>query len=199
MALSETSIANMALAKIGAKRINNIETDSSLEAIQCRTHFEQTRDALLRSFEWPFATARVELSEDATAPDFEWSHQYILPDDFLRLVSDYEDDATDLADERHTIEGERLLSNSSASKIRYIRRITDVTKFDALFVEALVLQLALKLLHPLAGTSNTTLNLKQGLMQELGIALSKARTVSRQENNTSGRSDWNLARLGRTG
>ena len=69
-AYSETLICNLALARLGAKRINTIEeTDASVQAVQCRTHYEHTRDALLRSHLWRFAIKRAELSED-TEEDF---------------------------------------------------------------------------------------------------------------------------------
>ncbi|GAH18067.1 unnamed protein product, partial [marine sediment metagenome] len=151
MALSETKICNQALAKIGSKRLNNLDTDSTLQAVQCRTHYETTRDSLLRSHFWRFASARATLSQDATDPDFEWDNQFILPNDFLRLKSIY--DGTTGQNTRHTvaIEGQRLLTNEDTCEIRYIKKVTDPTGFDPLFVELLVLRLALKLVGALAG------------------------------------------------
>ena len=66
MAISNTSICNLALADVGIKRINNFENslESSSQAIACRLHFEPTRDALVRSHYWRFASARQSLSQD---------------------------------------------------------------------------------------------------------------------------------------
>ena len=67
MATSNTKICNQSLGRLGSKRINNIDDpkEDSTQAIQCRLHFEQTRDALVRSNWWSFARARATLSKDA--------------------------------------------------------------------------------------------------------------------------------------
>jgi len=190
MALSETRICNAALSKIGSKRINNYEddTESSPEAIQCRTHYEMTRDSLLRSHFWRFASARATLSEDTTEPDFEWDNQFILPTDFLRLKAVYDDNNTPNHKILYSfaIEGQRLLTDESSCEIRYIKKVTDVTKFDPLFVEVLVLQLALKLVGPLAGGAP---KLQDVLQRELATIMPSVRALDRQETNTIGRAD----------
>jgi hypothetical protein len=187
MAISETIIVNMAFARIGSKRINDITTDKSIEAIQARTQYEQTRDALLRSFEWSFAKARATLSEDTATPDFDYDHQFILPDDYLRMV--------EVEENKHfSIEGKRVLTNKTTMQIEYIKRVIDPTEFDPLFVEVLVLHLALKFINPLAGTN--MVNVLADIRGELRVLTARARVISRQEQNTSGRSDWNLARYG---
>ena len=196
MALSETIICNMSLARIGAKRINNLDTGTSPEAIQCRTHYGTTRDSLTRSYSWRFARAREELSEDVVAPDFEWDNQFILPNDFLRFRSIYEEDGATSKSRRHSIEGQRLLTNLSAVSLRYIKKVTDPTKFDPLFVEVLVLQLALKLT---AGLAKTDPKLKVDIKDNLKPLMAKAQAVNINETDVGGRSDWNLARHGGIG
>lgn len=195
-ALSSTSICNMALARIGSTRINDIDTDQSVAAQQCRLHYEQTRDSLLRSHWWRFASARVILVEDPTEPSFEWDHQFILPNDFLRLKSIYEDYDTSGSDTRHSfaIEGKRLLANESAIQIRYVKRVEDVSQFDPLFVEVLVLELAVKLVMALSQDEQ----LRQSLSTELLEMIMRVRTIDAQETQTTGRNDlstWYDARL----
>ena len=188
----------MALAKIGAGRINNLDdsTESSPQAIQCRLHFEQTRDALIRSHWWGFASARASLSQDTVDPDFEYDNQFILPNDFVRLKSVYGDNGTDTGDLRTTfaIEGDRLLTNESSIDIRYIKKVTDPTKFDTLFIEVLVLKLALKIIS-LAGANP---KLMETITTELRLTMPQVRAIDRQETNNIGRSDrrpWNEARV----
>lgn len=196
IALSVTRVCNMALARIGSKdRINNI-TEDSVMARHCNTHYQQTRDGLLRSHWWRFASARATLAEDDTAPDFEWDNQFILPADFLRLKDFYEDNNTPThrTVRTYAIEGDRLLTNLSECEIRYIKRVTDPTKFDALFVEVLVLQLAMKLVMPLSQDKV----LRRDLQDELTVMMSRVRTVDRSETSRVGEVDsrtWNDARL----
>lgn len=196
MALSETSLCNTALSKIGSKRINNIETDSSEEAIQCRLHYEPTRDSLLCMFKWPFAIVRVVLSEDTNAPAFNWENQFILPTDFLRLITIDEIDDTLEVDDRFSIENHRILTNESTISIVYVKKVTDVTRFDPLFVEVLVLQLALKLLPSLSGAGTGMMGFYQILYKELALLFARVRVIHSAQTNVTGRSDWNLARFG---
>ena len=195
MALSETKICNMSLARIGSTRINNIDTDTSPEAIQCRTHYEQTRDALIRSHWWRFASTRKTLTQDATDPTGdEWDNQFILPNDFLAMKSIYENRFSDENYRSYALEGQRLLTNESTMEIRYIKKVTDPTKFDPLFVEVLVLQLALKLVAALAKTDP---KLKADIKDDLKLLMPSVLALDGQETNTTGQYElgtWNDAR-----
>lgn len=198
MSVSDTSISNMALGRIGAKRISSLSdsTEATLPAIQCRLHYEQTRDALIRSHVWRFAMARVELSENTEAPAFEWDNAFDLPNDFLRHRSIYEDNNTAAKSvlRSYAIEGKQVLSNDSTVEFRYVKKVTDPTKFDPLFIEVLVLSLAIKLVMPLAQDRV----LRRDLIEEMGPLMSRVRAMDRQETNNFGRSDlgtWNDARL----
>ena len=198
MPISETSILNMALGRLGAKRISDFDdvSEDSAQTIQCRLHYEQTRDALLRSHWWRFARGRKQLSANATDPDFEYEYAYDLPNDFLRLwIKPFEDNNIGLHNSRYTfsMEGKQLLSDESPLYLRYIKKITDVTVFDPLFVEVLVLQLALKMCMPLSQDKG----LYQMLYQEMRDVLNRVRTMDKQETNNIGYNDrgtWNSAR-----
>jgi len=186
MAVSNTSLCNQALAMIGAKRLNDLDTDNSVEAIQCRTHFEPTRDSLLRSHWWGFASARASLAQDTVSPDFEWSNQFHLPGDFLRLRAVYDDNLPDkITRYSYAIEGQLLLTNESSVDLRYVRKVTDPTEFDSLFIEVLVLSLAIKLVMPLTQSRL----LRRELKEELNPLLAQVRTIDFQETNTIGSGD----------
>lgn len=196
MALSVTKICNLSLSGIGSKRINNYEdaTENSPQAIMCRLHYEPTRDALLRSHWWRFASGRKTLSQDATDPDFEWDNQFILPNDFLAMKSIYENRFSDENLRNYALEGQRLLTNESTMEIRYIKKVTDPTKFDPLFVQVLVLQLALKLI---TGLAKTDPKLKESIKDDLKLLMPSVRALDRQETNTAGQYEletWNDAR-----
>jgi hypothetical protein len=200
--LSETSICNMALGRIGAKRINNLDDaeETKQEAILCRLHYKQTRDALIRSHWWRFARSRKTLSANTTSPDFEWDNAYDLPNDFMRMwLKPFEDNSIGFHNTRRTysLEGKQLLSDEGTMEIRYIRKVTDVTEFDPLFVEVLVLQLALKMVIPLAGGGRNGMAMRQTLLLELfgkGGLMSRVRAMDKSETRTLGRADastWN--------
>lgn len=195
MALSETKICNLSLSDIGSKRINNLETDDSLESILCRLHYEPTRDALIRSHWWRFASTRAVLSQDTTDPvGDEWDNQFILPDDFLAMKSVYENRFSDENYRSYALEGQRLLTNESTMEIRYIKKVTNPTKFDPLFVQVFVLQLDLKLL---TGLAKTDTKLKESIKDDLKLLMPSVKALDGQETNTIGEQElgtWNNAR-----
>jgi len=193
--LTETAICNMALGRIGSLRIaDSVETDTTLQAIQCRLHYEPTRDALLSSYWWGFASARDTLVVDAATPDFEWDYQFALPDDFLAMKSLYEGRFSDENLESYALEGDMLLTNESEMEIRYIKKVTDPTEFSPLFVKLFILLLADKMIGPLASGT-------KGIQEKTDRAIDKlmpaVRAMSGQETNTVGQYDlstWNDAR-----
>lgn len=199
MSLTETQVINMALSRIGAQRISSYADadEDNAQSVQARLHYEQTRDALLRSHWWRFARARVQLSANVTDPTFEWDYAYDLPANFLRLwIKPFEDNNVGLHNTRYSfsMEGKQLLSNEDEMYIRYIKRVTDCAQFDPLFVECLVLKLAIKFCMPMSQDSS----LYATLYEEMADVMARVRTMDKQETNTIGRGErylWNDARL----
>lgn len=109
------------------------------------------RRAELRANAWRFALRRAQLAALAGAPDFGFARQFQLPTDCVRVhkVGDYYVGAS-LTDYRTTdesaysIEGGVILTDYPAPlNIVYVRDETDVSKFDALMVDAVAQKLAL--------------------------------------------------------
>lgn len=135
---SETQLVNNALIRLGANTITDIDTDGSHESNTMQQLYAPTRDALLRQHFWNFAMTRVSLAENAVAPAFQWAAQYELPADFIRIKSIYNSSGP------FTIEGTSILTDQvSELQIVYVKKVTDVTAFDALFVQTLTLMLAI--------------------------------------------------------
>ncbi len=192
--LSETSICKQALGRIGALTIDNVETDTTPQAIQCRLHYEQTRDSLIRSYPWRFASGRETLTVSATTPDFEWDFQYPLPGDFMADKSIYEGRFTANNFRNYALEGNFLLTNESTMEIRYVKKVTDVSKFDPLFVKVFILQLADVLIGPLAGGDP---RIQKKIDDAIDKLMPDVRALDGQETNTAGRvesSTWNDAK-----
>jgi len=185
----------MALKDVGRKRLTSYESDASAEGLDCRLFYDQTRQEILRGFDWPFARKRQTLSQDTTTPDFEYAYRYQLPTDYLctqKRANNLEYDS-DEEDDRWTIEGNYILTNDSSVELKYVSDIEDISKFDPLFTRILILRLSLQLLPAGAGISGTA-STRDRIERMLGNAEKKARTVAFQEDNTTGRSDWNNAR-----
>ncbi len=158
MSTTETDICNRALGRIGQERIMNL-SDSGAGARACQLHFSGTRDEVLRSHRWNFATGRTALSRLLDTPAFGWTYQYSLPADFIRALE--VNDTEDGTGCPWTVEGGNLLTNEATVNLVYIRRETNVAKWDALFQEALTLKLAMKLSTVLRGSSSQVVDFAQ--------------------------------------
>ena len=162
MATSNVAIANRALQKLGAKRIESLSQDHP-NARSVNACFELVRDAELRRYDWAFAIARASLAADSDDTLFGNWNRFVVPNDFLRLLLD--DESSSVVDWR--IEGMRdseaasvlaiVTQDAAPLKIRYIARLTDPTFFDPLFVEALACKIALECCEEITGSSRDSL------------------------------------------
>jgi hypothetical protein len=171
MATSVVQIVNNALIRIGASAITSL-TENSEAARAANLVYEQIRDATLRDHIWNFAVKRIALAQEVDTPAFEYSFQYALPSDCLRVLQMQEKDMI------YKIEGRKLLTDEGSAKIMYISRVTDPNEFDAMFVEALSARLAAELSIPLAESST----LYQNMMEIYRIKITDARSVDGQES-----------------
>lgn len=146
--VSQVSIINRALEKIGCKPITNI-TDNTEEARSANRVWEQVRKDMLCEGNWTFAIKRENLNTVTDTIDWERdSMDYIfqLPSDFVKMVG--------VSDRRAiwTIEGDKLITDYDEIGIKYIYDLTDVIKFSSLFIEAMTDKLAAEMAFGL--TSN---------------------------------------------
>ena len=168
---SEVQLCNLALAKVGNEQITSL-TENSKAARLCNLVYEPMRDATLRAHPWNFAIKRIELAANTLTPAYEYNTQFTLPSDFLRLIG------TNMLDTaKFTVEGNQLLCNASALKIKYIYAVTDPNVFDRLFNEALSARIAAEL--SIAMTDNRSLTVD--LFNLFSTKLSDARTADATE------------------
>ena len=181
----ETSICNLALAKLGISPIMAL-TDQSKQAQFCARFYDQTRDEVLQSHRWNFAMRRDSLNRLSTAPESEWDYAYQLPVDCLRVVqlNGYE------PNERKgefSVEADQLLTDAEEAAIRYVGRVTDGSFYHPLFVHALATMLASRLAGPLTGSRN----LPSELLQEYeALTGPKARMADAFEERIVRKMPW---------
>jgi len=201
---AEVDICNMALARIGSKRVTlaQVTADTDTRAQLCNLLYEQARDALLRSHWWRFAGARATLVA-ATAPAFQWTYAWTLPSDFLRMKYWWDDNDTrkEVSLYSYELEGNEMFTDETPVKIKYIKQVTAVADFDALFIEVLVLILAKKFATAIAQDPNLEAGIRDELFGTPGKPglMSKVRALDKQEQNTVGRGEadtWNDALYG---
>lgn len=144
MAYSDTSICNIALGLIGVGRIADIEGTTAIER-DCKSIYAFARQEVLGGYDWSFARKQALLSQLATSPTIDstrggFDYAYALPSDCVRPLS--------LSDFKQSFEivGNELHCNLDESVyLRYTADITDTSKFNAKFINALSHRLAAQL------------------------------------------------------
>jgi hypothetical protein len=170
MASSAVEICNEALALVGAESIASL-SDNVTTARLLNSLYVGTKEELLVSHPWKFATKRLSLAVDTDAPAYEYSYRFLLPTDCLRVIG------TDLGTEAEwTEENGYLLCNESEVNIKYISKITTEATFSVPFCEALAYKLASKIAYPLVQSST----LAQGLFQQYLIHMKDAKSMNAQ-------------------
>lgn len=136
---STVTIANMALQKLGARRIAALDDVNDPNARSMNNAYNSIKDAELRRYAWSFAIARASIAADSADSLWGGWNRFRQPNDFLRLIRD--DESGFQVDFK--IEGYFILSaNASPLEIRYIARIDDPNLYDPLFQEAFACKLA---------------------------------------------------------
>ena len=168
---SETEICNIALQRVGVKRISNIKEDSP-NGRACNFAYPLVRRRLLRRYPWNFAKTRVTLAPDAASPNHKFKFQFTLPTDSLRILPTPEDDDW-------SIEGGKILTDAGdVLKITYIRDVVDPNEFDTLFEDLMGAALASEVVMELKKSKT----LKAELRADMNEILAEARRVNSFES-----------------
>jgi hypothetical protein len=193
MAVSDVSICNLALQKLGAARIVSL-SDDSRNARSCNAAYEQMRDRELRAYRWNFNKAwSGDLAADATAPTHpDYGYAFPVPTDFLNLRLPA-DNTLDWILARHGGRRAVLTNDSGPINVPYGCRITDPTEFDPLFVDALACKLAWHMAEEITQSNQK----KADAANEYKMAIAEARRANSFEVLPAAPDDdsWLSARL----
>lgn len=139
---SDVDICNLALAHLGQDPIQSL-TQRGNAAAQCNAVYKVCVEAVLRGYDWKFASTIRPLSliTDETLERNDWSYAYTYPPDCLavrELVKAAGEKAVPF-DTGHTYDDETkvIFTSRENAKARYTRRITNPELYPADFVVAL--------------------------------------------------------------
>lgn len=174
--LSQTTICNVALSRIGIRQpIANIDENSETASI-CKLFFEQSLSLMFRERDWPFAQRQVDLALVSTNPTPNWSYSYRYPANFISIVDVRSDSSTGsialpsnaynltVTDStlRHNkspftissdVSGRLIYSNQASAIATGTYYVDDVLQFDPVFADALAWKLAYEIAIPLTRDS----------------------------------------------
>lgn len=163
---SQVEITNLALISLGMEPITGID-DTTKEARYAKTLFPLVKKRVLRSHPWNVAIKRASLAALSSTPVFEYTYQFQLPSDCIRLLEVYQNDDWKL-------EGNVVLTSNGGPL--YIKYIYDITHYDSLD-ESLVYAIAAALAVDLCMALQQNANQRQVMMEEYEMRLREARGV----------------------
>lgn len=186
MAVSTTSICNMALAYLGQEPINSID-DGDKKAKMCKLFFQQVIDDTLRKFPFSCAVERKQLAQSINSPVYGFDYAYPLPSNpkcirLLEVKSSENDKPV------YRVESGKILTDETDCYIKYIKQLKDVSEFDSSLITVIEYGLAAKLAIVLLDN----INLKQMAVQEYQAALSNAglNDCLSDYNDSDDNADW---------
>lgn len=163
LSISEVSICNAALLKLGAELISSLSQDTKTARL-CLNAYGRLRNKVLEDHPWRFATKTQELSAIVGTPEMDWTYQFQLPADFLRMQR-----AEDWKQEFAILDG-YLHANDNPIIIRYTCEETNTQKFSSGFAECLSWRIAAELAYALTNSSTIAELMYKGFEMDLKAA-----------------------------
>ncbi len=139
--MTSTQLANIALGHLGQAQIMDIEESRDPAAKHVRRMWDLTRDALLRQRHWNFALRRTLLAQESEAPLFDKEFAYRLPSDYI-LAVEVNGRQAGTGEATFDLIGDTIQTNDETLALLYVRRETNVGRWDASFCEAFAYKLA---------------------------------------------------------
>lgn len=176
---SVVDICNFALDALGKGTIAAL--DSSTEASRSLLlKYEPTRDAVLRDYPWQFAKKQVALSLQ-TSTVVGWDYVYGYPSNCVKVRKVYTEETywnpePEPFDEYDVGGITCVVCNLEFAYAEYTAKITDPTRFDAMFVKALSFALASEVGFKLTGNAGIRNDMFKLYMQTLQAAQASSNT-----------------------
>jgi hypothetical protein len=174
--ITSIDVANRALLLLGGRAISSFTEDSN-EARIAKTLYLSTRDYVLRAYPWASLKRRKELNELAEKPISEYSHQYQLPEDCIRVLEVFSPSVNKVY--QWEVNGTAVLSNQKPISIVYLSNAIAENKYSTQLVQALVYRLASEMAYPMTG-NNTAMSNFNALFSQV---LDEARTTDSLEQS----------------
>jgi len=136
----QVSIANSALLKVGASRINSFD-DNKVEAVIIKEFYERSYRALLSMYPWSFAMKSVALAQLPDKPANEYEYAYALPNDMVWVQRTF-------PNSNYKIVGRELHTNERTISLKYTCRAQEEhmsIQFEQAFMYYLASQICISI------------------------------------------------------
>lgn len=190
MARDDVSIANLALLRIGVtKKIASLQPPGQTqEAIVLIDLFDEVRDRVLAAAPWPFARKMINLQLTGDTP-IRWKYRYEYPNDCVSLRALLPDIPAGMTPEAFRLwqkanrvpyeledsEGvTTICTDQETAVLEYTVRVTNPTRYDAVFTSAFAWALGAEAALPLAKTIEHSKNAAAAYNSVIADAIAKA-------------------------
>lgn len=179
--LTQLQVYNLAFDWIKEPAAPSLATESAAMRVLNR-NWEITIDTLLEQYPWDFAKERHILSQDPTAPTFNWTRRFPVPPDIVRILP-----ITEFGKRNGQIVQYEMIGgfietdHESPLYITAIRRIHEPGEWSSLFTNMVSLALATKLVAKFAA--------KRQYASDISSALQQAQAVAERMDAFSGTPD----------
>ena len=173
----QVSIANSALFKVGASRINSFD-DNKNEAVIIKEFYERSYRALLSMYPWSFAMKTSTLAQLPTKPEQEYEYAYQLPNDMVWVQRTF-------PNSNFKIVGRQLHTNERTISLKYTYRAPE-EDMSIQFEQAFMYYLASQICIPI--TENVNKNV--ALYNEYKDHLKVAKSLTAQQQPQDGFEDF---------
>ncbi len=184
---SRLVVYNMALQLVGARMVSSIWEDMP-EAVQCGIYWDRARRSALRDFPYRFAQKRFQLKQRKLPRIYshQWRFCYEIPKNVLKIVRVHS--AVNRIRRipfsvEYLDEGTVILSNIPCAQATCTIDVTDITRWDELFISAMSHKLAVMI-------SSTLLRNDAKKKQEL-VALYRAAIPEAEGESANEGSEYN--------
>lgn len=201
---ARVDIFNMALGYLGVSNPVSDPNENNPMAGACRVFYDQARQSELRMFPWAFATAAVALALVTDTDRLGYGFVYQRPGDALRIYGvvpvtgartwlsasrdAWESGGASLPQTPYQDVGGQILTDLDAAYVIYVKDVTEAQMTDPLFVDALALNLAVRIAPRVMGTQAGQAA-SDRLVRMLGSARSEAWAQALNEQGQDYRPD----------
>lgn len=146
---SKTDICNLALDLLSAGTVVDVDNPTDATESLLERWYDLSLKKALREHPWNFAAKRAILAASSTAPAFGYAKAFPVPADFIRLLTLENSEGNQIGKDAYEFENGSILMNtdSTSLRLRYVYNITDVTRFDPMFVNLLAHEIALAIAY----------------------------------------------------
>jgi len=174
---SKTDISNIALYELGLDPITSL-TDGTDIANACNALYEETAKEVMTEGAFSSTIKRATLNQTTTTPNFEYSYEFQLPTDpkCLRVLNAN----TNI---EYMVEGDKLVTDNSTIKVRYISHLTNSGDYDEMLKQAITAKLKYRLakaFNAVNANESKLLYEQYLLIQRKSLAIDGKQGTSRQ-------------------